>query len=253
MNDVEAKKQIEQMCNFILQEGREKAEEIKVRTRNEVMAERTSIETQQRLIIMQEHEKAKKRVQVQKKIDKSKKLTESNVTIMKMRDDKINQIKNDTLFKLSEASKLPQYKDLLRYLIIQGLVTIQEHQVTLQCRKEDQKLVDEVLSSSVDQYKKLMKQEVNKDVNVNVVVDKVNYLPAGPKSANDESVTCAGGIQLSAKNNSIICKNTLDHRLDIAFTELLPQIRSCLFGIREKIANNNNDSKQHKGGVSLPK
>lgn len=34
-----------------------------------------------------------------------------------------------------------------------------------------------------------------------------------------------GGIKVSARGGKIVCKNTLDSRLDIAFKEIKPQIR----------------------------
>ncbi len=39
----------------------------------------------------------------------------------------------------------------------------------------------------------------------------------------------AGGVKLTADRGRIICDNTLDARLDIAFDELIPRIRKGLF------------------------
>jgi hypothetical protein len=63
-------------------------------------------------------------------------------------------------------------------------------------------------------------------------------------------VISAGGVVLSARNGQIVCRNTLDSRLDIAFSQLKPQVRGTLFGFREKIVDH---TPVKKGGVSLPK
>jgi hypothetical protein len=60
----------------------------------------------------------------------------------------------------------------------------------------------------------------------------------------------AGGVVLSSRNGQIICRNTLDSRLDIAFAALKPQVRGTLFGFRAKIEDS---VVVKKGGVSLPK
>lgn len=60
----------------------------------------------------------------------------------------------------------------------------------------------------------------------------------------------AGGIVLSSRGGQIVCRNTLDSRLDIAFAALKPQVRGTLFGFRAKIVDH---VVEKKGGVSLPK
>jgi len=59
-----------------------------------------------------------------------------------------------------------------------------------------------------------------------------DYLPPGPSKATEGMSSCYGGIKLSAKNGKIVCKNTLDSRLDLSFQQLQPQVRGLLFGIR---------------------
>ena len=60
----------------------------------------------------------------------------------------------------------------------------------------------------------------------------------------------AGGIVLSSRGGQIVCRNTLDSRLDIAFAALKPQVRGTLFGFRAKIVDH---VVEKKGGVSRPK
>jgi len=57
-------------------------------------------------------------------------------------------------------------------------------------------------------------------------------------------------VVLSSRQGQIVCRNTLDSRLDIAFSQLKPEVRGKLFGFRPKIAD---AVVVKKGGVSLPK
>jgi len=61
MDSSEANRQIDQMVAFIAQEANEKAEEIKVKTDREFMAEKLSLETTLNAQILTDHEKKKKR------------------------------------------------------------------------------------------------------------------------------------------------------------------------------------------------
>jgi len=233
MNLQDADRQIDQMIAFIKQEAKEKAEEIRIKTEKEFMADKLSFETQQNLIIRQDHEKMKKDLLIQKRIEKSKKLSEARFNVMRKRDEKINALKKDVLTRLSEVSKKPEYKSLVRFLIAQGLVTLQEPIVLLQCRKEDLTIVKGELEGGIAQYIKTMQDGAKTTPEVRVTIDDVNFLPPGPV-AGQTAASCCGGVQLSCRGGQILCRNTLDHRLDLAFEALKPQIRGVLFGVRAK-------------------
>lgn len=50
---------------------------------------------------------------------------------------------------------------------------------------------------------------------------------------DDERDSCAGGISVASANGKIVCSNTLDDRLKIAFAANLPEFRAALFGKAE--------------------
>lgn len=50
---------------------------------------------------------------------------------------------------------------------------------------------------------------------------------------DEERDTCAGGISVASANGKIVCSNTLDDRLRIAFAANLPEFRAALFGKAE--------------------
>jgi V-type H+-transporting ATPase subunit E len=49
---------------------------------------------------------------------------------------------------------------------------------------------------------------------------------------NNNATNSAGGLKLTAARGRIVCDNTLDSRLQVAFQNLMPTIRSNLFGAK---------------------
>ena len=181
---------------------------------------------------------------------KSKDLTDARFSTMRSRDEKMNALKTNVLAKLSQVSSSPQYPQLLRFLIAQGLMTLMENNVTLQVRKEDLAIAKKELNDAVKLFQDTMKQSSGITPTINVAVDDKEFLLPAPV-AGKEGASCTGGVLLSARNGQILCRNTLDHRLELAFDALKPTLRGTLFGVREKIAVVQ-EKKKH-GGVSLPK
>ena len=56
-------------------------------------------------------------------------------------------------------------------------------------------------------------------------------LSAGERvKKSEESNTCFGGVIMTNEDGLIVCKNTLDARLELAYQQLLPSIRNTLYG-----------------------
>jgi len=252
MNSGDADRQIEQMIAFIAQEAKEKAEEISVKTEKEFMADKLSLETQLSMAIRADNEKSKKNFLIQKRISKSKSLTEARFTTMRRRDEKMNELKQVVLSKLADVSRSNQYSQLLRFLIAQGLMTLLENEVTVRVRKEDLAIAKKELPAAITLFQETMKTASGGIVpTLKVSIDEKEFLPPAPTN-NSSTASCTGGVILSARDGQILCRNTLDHRLELAFDSLKPTIRGTLFGVREKIKREAQAKKQH-GGVSLPK
>lgn len=147
----------------------------------------------------------------------------------------MQDLKREVITKLAEVSKDPKYRELIRFLIAQGLLTMLEHEVTLQCRQEDLKIVEGELPAALKMFREQLVKSTGIQPTCNVNIDTTNFLPAGPKPGQ-QGASCAGGVILSSRGGQILCRNTLDSRLDIAFEHSKPQIRGTLFGFREKIA-----------------
>jgi len=213
------------------------------------MADKLSQESQLSLLIRAENEKNKKNFLIQKRIEKSKALSESRFSTMRRRDEKMNELKRAVLQKLASVSSSNQYPQLLRFLIAQGLMTLLENAITIQVRKEDLAIARKELPAAISLFQETMKSASGVTPSINVALDEKEFLPPAPVKGK-EGASCTGGVLLIARSGQIVCRNTLDHRLDLAFEALKPSLRGILFGVREKLVSSAPVSKH---GVSLPK
>ncbi|KAK6251347.1 hypothetical protein SCA6_005352 [Theobroma cacao] len=231
MNDADVSKQIQQMVRFIRQEAEEKANEISVSAEEEFNIEKLQLVEAEKKKIRQEYEKKKKQVEIRKKIEYSMQLNASRIKVLQAQDDVVNSMKEAASKDLLNVSRDHHvYKNLLKDLIVQSLVRLKEPAVLLRCRKDDVHLVESVLDSA--------KEEYASKVNVHppeIFIDHV-HLPPGPSHHNAHGPFCAklrflssGGVVLASRDGKIVCENTLDARLDVAFRKKLPEIRKWLF------------------------
>ncbi len=183
--------------------------------------------------------------------EKSKALSAARFATMRHRDDKMNDLKCEVLIRLAEASKDSKYPELLRFLITQGLMTLLENKVAIRVRQEDLSVAKKELPAAIKLFQETLQKASGVTPSIDVKLDDQNFLPPGP-SKNSAAASCAGGVELAARDGQILVRNTLDHRLDIAFEKLKPAIRGMLFGVREVLVGKNPIEK-HKGGVSMPK
>ena len=101
-------------------------------------------------------------------------------------------------------------KELLRELIVQGLIKLFEADVVVAVRAKDVPLAEMVL------------KEANQDVSrVKVTLNK-----AADGMVSDGK---AGGVILYAKQGKIVCDNTLDTRLSQIYYDLKPTVREMRF------------------------
>ena len=222
MDEREVERQLNQMRQFIIQEAQEKAAEILRKADEECALEKGRIIAVERQKIEQEYTRKRKQIEIQKKIRYANSLNETRLSILQARDAALRKILAEAQKQLGTISKSPSYKDLLKALIVQGLYRLGEKEVTVLVRQEDVGVVEAALDAAVNEYKA---HSGVKDLKV--TVEKRRFLPPGPESGKHE--TCAGGVILSAKEGRIVCSNTLDARLQLAFEGCLPQIRKTLF------------------------
>ncbi|XP_030549667.1 V-type proton ATPase subunit E [Rhodamnia argentea] len=226
MNDADVSKQIQQMVRFIRQEAEEKANEISVSAEEEFNIEKLQLVEAEKKKIRQEYERKEKQVEIRKKIEYSMQLNASRIRVLQAQDDVVNSMKEVAAKELLNASRDHYvYKNLLNNLIVQSLLRLKEPAVLLRCRKDDLHLVESILDSAKEEYAK--KASVHSP---EIIVDNRVYLPPAPSHHNAHGLHCSGGVVLASRDGKIVCENTLDARLDVAFRKKLPEIRKWLFG-----------------------
>jgi len=215
LSDADVMKQIKHMMAFIEQEANEKAEEIDAKAEEEFNIEKGRLVQQQRIKIMEYYDRKEKQVELQKKIQQSNMHNAARLRVLKEREDHVGSVLEDAKRRLAEIVKDRNvYSKILRNLIAQGLLQLLEANVTLRCRQADISIVEESLDQVIQEYK----AKTGKDVSLKI--DKDSFLNA--------SIT--GGVELTAQRGRIKIPNTLEHRLDMLAKQMVPEIRTALFG-----------------------
>eukprot|EP01101_Sappina_pedata_P011508 TRINITY_DN7750_c0_g1_i1.p1 TRINITY_DN7750_c0_g1~~TRINITY_DN7750_c0_g1_i1.p1 ORF type:complete len:275 (-),score=148.50 TRINITY_DN7750_c0_g1_i1:162-875(-) len=223
LNDEDVQKQLKQMVSFILKEASEKADEIHVKAEEEFNIERQRLLQGEKDKVAHDFSKKEKQLEVNKKITFSNELNYARLQTLKAREDAVIKIIIDIFKNLSTISEGPRYKDLLVDLIVQAAIKLNEPSAGILCRKVDVELVKAAIPLAINKYKEVTGKDLS------LAVDTVNILSPPPVPGSD-APSCAGGIVLSTQHGKIICNNTLEQRLATAHEQLLPSIRTILFG-----------------------
>jgi len=237
MDTQEADRQIKQMIAFIRQEAKEKAEEIRHKTNEEKKIEKLNYKAEESKLIRQEYERRKKEKLTQRKIHRSAKINEARFTVMQKRNDLLNNLKAQLLIELCHVPENPNYGKFIRYCIVEGLTIIMEEQVEVICRKEDKNIVEAELKAAKEDFIKLVKRECNVTPRIDIRLNqKGKFLPPHPSGGN-RGACCRGGIVLTALGGKIKLSNTIESRVDQAFSKQKPKMRKILFGVRDPPQN----------------
>lgn len=215
LSDADVQKQIKHMMAFIEQEANEKAEEIDAKAEEEFNIEKGRLVQQQRLKIMEYYEKKEKQVELQKKIQSSNMLNQARLKVLKVREDHVKNVLDDARKRLGDVTRdQKKYSEILESLILQGLYQLFETAVVVRIREQDRSLVQSVLPTVAEKYKKACGRDVS------IKIDDDTHLPSDT----------TGGIELYAQRGRIRVANTLEARLELIAQQLVPEIRTALFG-----------------------
>eukprot|EP00518_Triparma_eleuthera_P002308 CAMPEP_0182458620 /NCGR_PEP_ID=MMETSP1319-20130603/3925_1 /TAXON_ID=172717 /ORGANISM="Bolidomonas pacifica, Strain RCC208" /LENGTH=226 /DNA_ID=CAMNT_0024657343 /DNA_START=156 /DNA_END=836 /DNA_ORIENTATION=- len=217
----QASSQIRQMSNFILQEAHEKANELRVRTEHDFNLQKQTLIHAAKLDVVAEFERKGKEEEVKARIAKSAAVGDARTAKMKYRDDLLKGLLSSARQRASLVSKDQNYSSLLKSLLVQSLIKIEETNVTVYARSDDVALVQAQVPVAVAEYAALMKSKASVAVRPSVTVstDASSHLP--PSSL--------GGVVVTADDGRVVCDNTLEARLSLVYEELMPSIRACLF------------------------
>ena len=217
-----------QMMRDFKFQANERACEIEVISLFEFEAEKDKIIKQEQTKIKEEYDKKITKLETDHKIAKSNKLNQQKLRRINDRSKYIETTVADALKELYNKHCLPTnaaYKELLKKLLLQTMIKMQETYLKIQVRKMDYGTVQGVISEAISEFKELMLKEAKKTVNVEIMIDLENYLPEA----------CCGGIIVTNKDSKICCSNALDFRMKVCFEEALPMIRQKMLGTPDKV------------------
>jgi len=215
LSDADVQKQLRHMMAFIEQEANEKAEEIDAKAEEEFNIEKGRLVQQQRTKIMEYYEKKEKQVELQRKIQSSNMLNQARLRILKAQEDHVKNVLDEARARLVHISNdHSRYPGILEGLIGQALSQLLEPLVLVRCRHKDVPLVERAYPASVAELKRLT------GVETKVIIDQENYLPPD----------IAGGVEVMKKDGKIRVVSTLESRLELLNSQMIPEVRNNLFG-----------------------
>jgi len=231
MDDKEAERQIQQMVNFILNEAKDKAEEIEAKALEDFNIEKLKLVQQMKDKIRQEYVRKAKQVETQCAIARSTAINRSRLEKIKARQEVLGKVQEDVTAKLlAELRSEPKHKKLITDLITQGLLMLLEDEVSVQCRECDQRLVQGCLADAAAEFSKVIKSQTGVTKQVKLTIDKSGFLPPAPDMTQGKS--CIGGVILTCSDGLIKVNNTLDERLKLTMELDKPAIRGILFPVK---------------------
>eukprot|EP00742_Colponemidia_sp_Colp-10_P000286 GILJ01000322.1.p1 GENE.GILJ01000322.1~~GILJ01000322.1.p1 ORF type:complete len:234 (-),score=50.34 GILJ01000322.1:150-851(-) len=229
MNDDEAQKQIHQMVNFILEEAKEKANEIEAKTLQEFNIEKLKMVQHAKDKLKAEYQRKTKQVEVERRIARSTMINKARLQKMEAREQAMQQTLTEARQRIASRVSADQaaYKALVKDLLVQGLLKLLENKITVQCRQQDASIVRDIMPEAKAKFSKIIFDETGVKFDTELTIDTA-WLPAGP-TAGSAAASCLGGVLLKAHNNKITLNNTLDARLNLCYDEQKPEIRSMMF------------------------
>jgi V-type H+-transporting ATPase subunit E len=199
-----------------MQEAHEKVNEINIKAEHDFNVEKQTLHIEGNKKVDEEYVKKEKDLEKEQRVQQSNAVSNARVKRMESRDALLDGLKGSVTEKLKAFVKSPQYPTLLRQLIVQGLLKMQEPVVEILARTEDKQIVTRVIAEALTEYRNNMPEG---GVSPKVTVSEY---------ALSQNVT--GGVILAAQQGRILCNQTLDERLAIAYIDKLPNIREKLFG-----------------------
>lgn len=203
--------------DFIENQTTARRDEILSLAESECEKERNTIIEKEREKINNEYEKKIKQTQIKQRIQHSQELSQSRLQLLRAEDAHLQSLMNLVRSKLMEIRESEEYKTLIKQLIIQGVKILNDRNITIRCIQKDIQIVKDISTQIMKDHPK-----------IKIEIDELFCL--------DEKVI--GGVTIATFNDSIICNNTLEHRMNQALVTALPLIRKTIFpslGNRETV------------------
>lgn len=220
MEDKDAQRQIQQMVNFILNEAKDKAEEIDAKAMEDFNIEKLKHIQTMKDKLRKEYAVKLKKIDTDRAIQRSTAINKSRLRTIQERNTLLMESVESVKKSLAESvKKTDSYKKIVIELIVQGALLLLEPELHIVARKEDFGLVKSVLDESQKRYAQVIKTQTEG------VAKSVKFVLNESKPL----VGKIGGVVVQTPNGSIRVDNTLDTRLELVIEKDKPTIRRLLF------------------------
>ena len=216
-----------ELKRFMIQEAHEKAFEIKVTCQRMFEKEKANIVKTGKKKVDDNILKSRIDLTTELNIKRSTQVNKSRMKKMNERDKLLKQLVKEALVKIEENLAQPEneeYREVLKKLIMQGLIKLLEKKVLIKCREKDVDLINGIIEEVKEEFIELMQKETGSDeytVEIEVIED--NFI-----KENTAAGKC-GGLVMCSTDKLIVCSNTLNERLALCYEESLPILRKKLF------------------------
>jgi V-type H+-transporting ATPase subunit E len=152
--------------------------EIKVINRRTFNEQKKCILEEEKKKIDAKFDKEYKDQYIANKIQVSETRNNSNLNKMRKRNDLMESLAKESLSDVKKFAKPDnkKYRDIIKQLILQGMVRLLETVCYIRVRKTDLDFVRKLLPQCEDEFEKLMKKETNRDYNCSLIVDENEFL-----------------------------------------------------------------------------
>lgn len=212
-----ARERVEQMCAEFRDIAKCSAEEIegKAQAQADIEFQAAICETKQKL----DTEFQREISEINRNLQIREAQIKNNVKleVLKSQTEAIHEALKEAVAELNKFSEGPEYPELLKKLMIEGLDRLKESRVRLMVRKSDLQMAEVALKDAVK-----VVQEKNPGLVIKAKLEDSRFLPAAP--------ACAGGVVLIAQKGKIRVSNVLNDRLKLAYEGMLPYLRRLILG-----------------------
>ena len=219
MNEMEVHAQINQMVQFIHQEAKEKAAEIKLKTDEEFNIEKLRMVEAEKQKIRAEYERKEKQVEITKRIGQSNEVRVSRLQCLKARDDAMQAVLAEAATNLPKLVNLQTYPQLLESLLTEALIQLNDQKVVVKAVTGQEAATKKALTAAEAKFKTWASKEMGAEYAAGI---SVTFDSSSLK-------TGIGGVEVVGFGGKITLTNTLQSRLMLAYETQLPALRATLF------------------------
>ena len=161
------------MTAFIRQEALEKAREIQLKADEEFAIEKSKLVREETSAIDTLYEKKFKQASMSQQITKSTLANRTRIHVLSARQDLLNDLFDQAREKISKFAQndRSKYESVLKGLILEGLLALNEDKAEIRAREKDYDLVNKADSEAAKEFKDKTGKEVS------IVLDDSDPLP----------------------------------------------------------------------------